>query len=139
MWSAKEEDKSSNYKELCNLVGMVTDKARAGRLQDCKFFLFTSFHRGNSKSRRLNSLVFDLHSLELESGLTIHVIHISRKRMITQGTDGCSRGSLMEEVMAGEDMLTFVLDLSCSAMEQFVTPWMGALMHFSPPPAASYS
>ncbi len=48
---------------------------------------------------------------------TIHVIHISGKRMIAQGTDGCSRGSLMEGVMAGEDMLTFV-DLARSAMER---------------------
>ncbi len=51
----------------------------------------------------------------MEFGITIHVIHISRKRMITQGTDKCSRGSLMEGVMAGEDMLTFV-DLSRSSM-----------------------
>ncbi len=35
LWSAKEEDKNSNYKELCNLVDMVADEARAGRLQDC--------------------------------------------------------------------------------------------------------
>ncbi len=36
---------------------------------------------------------------------------------IAQGMDGCSRGSLMEGVMAGEDMLMFV-DLSHSAMER---------------------
>ncbi len=48
--------------------------------------------------------------------MTIHVIHISGKRMIVQGTDGCSRGLLMEGVIAGEDMLTFV-DLSRSAVE----------------------
>ncbi len=47
--------------------------------------------------------------------MTIHVIHISGKRMIPQCTDGCLRGSLMEGVMAGEDMLTF---LSLSAMER---------------------
>ncbi len=40
--------------------------------------------------------------------MTIHIIHISGKRMIAQGTDGCSRGSLMEGVMARADMLTFV-------------------------------
>jgi hypothetical protein len=31
------------------------------------------------------------------------MIHISGKRMIAQGTDGCSRGVLMEGVMAGRD------------------------------------
>jgi hypothetical protein len=73
LWSAKEEDKSSNYKELCNLVETVAGEARAGRLRDCEFFLFTDnstaescFYRGNSKSKRLHSLVLDLRSLEME-------------------------------------------------------------------------
>ena len=124
LWSAREEDESSNYKELCNLVETVAGEARAGRLRDCEFFIFTDnstaescYYRGNSKSRRLHSLVLDLRALEMEFGMTIHVIHVSGKRMIAQGTDGCSRGSLMEGVMAGEDMLTFV-DLSRSALER---------------------
>ena len=37
--------------------------------------------------------------------------------MIAQGTDGCSRGSLMEGVMAGFDMLSFV-DLARTALER---------------------
>jgi len=49
--------------------------------------------------------------------LTIHIIHISDKRMIAQGTDGCSRGSLMEGMMAREDMLTFV-DLALPVTER---------------------
>ena len=63
---------------------------------------------GASKSKLLHSLVLSLWLLELEYGMTLHVIHISGKRMIAQGTDGCSHGSLMEGVMAGEDMLTLV-------------------------------
>ena len=50
-------------------------------------------------------------------GLLIHVIHVSGKRMIAQGMDGCLRGSLMEGVMAGEDMLTFV-DVTKTAVER---------------------
>jgi len=38
--------------------------------------------------------------------MVIHVIHVSGKRMIAQGTDGVSRGFLMEGVMAGDDMLS---------------------------------
>jgi hypothetical protein len=52
--------------------------------------------------------------------MTVHVIHVLGKRMIAQGTDGCSRGSLMEGVIAGVDMLTFV-DLA-----------RGAVKHHSP-------
>ena len=56
-----------------------------------------------------------LRTMEMTYGMTIHVIHISGKKMIAQGTDGCLRGSLMEGVMAGVDMLTFV-DLSRGAL-----------------------
>ena len=101
----------------------MVGEARVGRLCDCKFFLFTDnstvescYYQDNSKSKRLHSLILDLCALEMEFGMTIHVIHVSGKRMIAHSTDGCSRGSLMEGVMAGEDMLTFV-DLSRSAVE----------------------
>jgi hypothetical protein len=137
LWSAIEEEESSNYKELCNLVKTITVEATAGRLRNCEFFLFTDnstaegcFYTGTSKSKLLHSLVLSLRLLELEYGMTLHVIHISGKRMIAQGTDGCSRGSLMEGVMAGEDMLAFV-DLGRSAVERhppllaWVRTWTG--------------
>jgi hypothetical protein len=41
LWMAQEEQESSNYKELRNLVDTVSCKARTGWLWDCKFFLFT--------------------------------------------------------------------------------------------------
>ena len=137
LWTAEEEEESSNYKELKNLVDTVLEEARAGRLRDCEFFLFTDnstaegcFYRGNSKSRRLHALVLSLRTMEMTYGMTIHVIHISGKRMIAQGTDGCSRGSLMEGVMAGQDMLTYV-DLSRGSLERhpplldWVRSWAG--------------
>jgi hypothetical protein len=49
--------------------------------------------------------------------MTIHVIHMSGKKMIAQGMDGSSRGSLMEGVMTGCDMLVFV-DLAHTAIER---------------------
>jgi hypothetical protein len=64
LWTAVEEEESSNYKELKNLVDMVLEEAGAGRLRDCKFFLFTDnstaegcFYRGNSKSQHLHAPV----------------------------------------------------------------------------------
>jgi hypothetical protein len=68
--------------------------------------------------------------LEMTYGMTIHVIHILGKRMIVQGTDGYSHGSLMEGVMARGDMLTFV-DLAHGAVDQhppllkWVRSWTG--------------
>jgi hypothetical protein len=63
-------------------------------------------------------------------GMTLHVVHISGKRMIAQGTDGCSRGSFMEGIMAGQDMLSFI-DLARAAVErhppvlEWVRSWTG--------------
>jgi hypothetical protein len=113
-----------NFKELKNLVDTVKEEAEAGRLKNCKFFLFTDnstaescFYRGTLKSRQLHGLLLRLWSLEMTYGMTIQFIHVSGKRMITQDTDGCSRGSLMEGVMSGLDMLLFV-DLSCTAIDR---------------------
>jgi len=137
LWTAQEEEESSNYKELKNLVDTISEEAGAGRLRDCEFFLFTDnstaegcFYRGNSKSRHLHALVLSLRTMEMMYGMTIHVIHISGKRMIAEGTDGCSHGSLMEGVMAGADMLTFV-NLSQGGIKRhpplldWVRSWLG--------------
>ena len=59
--------------------------------------------------------------------------------MIAQGTDGCSRGSLVEGVMVGHDMLSFV-NLSRTAVERhppvldWIRSWTGrpGLMPLSP-------
>ena len=123
LWTTAEEEESSNYKELRNLVDTVKEEAEAGRLRNCEFFLSTDnstaescFYQGTLKSRHLHGLVLKLRGLQMAYGMTIHVIHVSGKRMITQGTDGCSRGLLMEGVMTGHNMLLFV-DLSHMAIE----------------------
>jgi hypothetical protein len=102
---------------------MVGEEAKAGWLQNCKFFLFTDnstanscFYCGSSKSWHLHALVLALQILKMTHGMTIHVIHVSRKRKIVQGTDGCSKGWLMEGVMTGHNMLSFV-DLGCRAIK----------------------
>jgi hypothetical protein len=41
LWLPEEEDKSSNYKELRNLVDTVSEGAMASRLKDCKLFALT--------------------------------------------------------------------------------------------------
>ncbi len=124
LWTADKEEESSNFKELKNLVDTIKEEAEASSLINCEFFLFTKnstvescFYRGTLKSRQLHGLVLRLRSLEMTYGMTIHVIHVRDKRMIAQGTDGCSRGSLMEGVMRGLDMLLF-MNLSHTAIDR---------------------
>jgi hypothetical protein len=70
VWSALDEDESSNYRELCNLVEDLESEAATGNLVDTKVFLFTdnstaesAFYKGSSSSKKLHSLVLRLHRL----------------------------------------------------------------------------
>ena len=132
VWGSDEESESSNYRELANLVLTVEEEAATGSLDLAEFFLFTdnstaesAFYKGSSSSKKLHELILRLRRLELRHGLILHVVHVSGKRMIAQGTDGCSRGVLLEGVMVGDDMLSFV-DLGRSAVERSpaLLPWI---------------
>mmetsp|Transcript_1680 Transcript_1680/g.2409 ORF Transcript_1680/g.2409 Transcript_1680/m.2409 type:complete len:87 (-) Transcript_1680:2191-2451(-) len=64
-------------------------------------------YKGNSTSEKLFNLVVLLRTLEMRTGCKILVSHVSGKRMIRQGTDGVSQGSLREGVTIGEAMEDF--------------------------------
>ena len=55
--------------------------------------------------------------LTTSAGLILHVVHISGKCMIAQGTDGLSRGDHTEGVMQGRGMGTYML-LHLSALQR---------------------
>ena len=65
----------------------------------------------------------------MDYGFTLHVVHVAGSRMIAQGTDGLSRGSSLEGVLQGDDMLSFV-NLAQTAIERhpflldFVCSWV---------------
>ena len=44
LWLAVEEEESSNYKELKNLVDTIEEEAKEGQFGDCELFIF-HFHR----------------------------------------------------------------------------------------------
>jgi hypothetical protein len=89
-----------------------------------------AYFKGTSSSPILFGLVLRLRKLELHSGWKIHVIHIAGTRMISQGTDGLSRGDMLTGVMGGADMLTFI-PLALTAIErqpelmEWVDSWWG--------------
>jgi hypothetical protein len=75
----------------------------------------------------------------MSGGLAIHVIHVSGKRMIAQGTDGLSRGSTTTGVMSGASFGSFV-PLHQSVVERqistdlmdWVTSWAGEVHWMTP-------
>ena len=118
------DDSSSNHRELKNLADMVFCMESDGDLKGTEVFIFTNnstaeraFFKGSSKSRLLHDLVLRLRKLEMTAGIKLHFIHVAGTRMITQGSDGLSRGNLSEGVMRGEEMTSFI-PLHLSALER---------------------
>eukprot|EP00978_Attheya_sp_CCMP212_P013320 scaffold33445_cov54-Attheya_sp.AAC.2 len=109
------ETNSSNWRELNNLVEALERIFKTHDLGRCEFFMFTdnstaeaAYWKGTSKSRKLFELVLRLKKLEVKYDIILHVIHVSGKRMIAQGTDGLSRGDHSQGVMQGLPMTAFI-------------------------------
>jgi hypothetical protein len=109
------ETNSSNWRELNNLVEALERTFSTHELGGCEFFMFTdnstaeaAYWKGTSKSRKLFDLVLRLKELEVKHDIILHVIHVSGKRMIAQGTDGLSRGDHSQGVMQGLPMTAFI-------------------------------
>jgi len=131
-WGSDEEQRSSNYRELRNLVDTLQEGLTQGDLQGTEVFLFTdngvaeaAFYKGNSDNRFLFQLILRLRQLEMSGQLCLHVIHVSGTRMVAQGTDGLSRLDYTSGVMAGYNMMTYI-PLHLSALERApqLLPWV---------------
>jgi len=126
------EEESSNWREFTNLVEHLEERGSKGLLDDLEAFMFTdnstadaAFWKGSSKSKKLLGLVLRLRQLEMRTGMTLHVAHVSGKRMIAQGTDGLSRGDHSKGVMAGKAITTFVpLHLGAFERSQELQSWV---------------
>jgi hypothetical protein len=138
VWKPDESDESSNWREFTNVVESLEEEAESKRLDNSTVYFFTdnttvesALYKGTSKSEKLLSLVIRVKLLETRRGIRILVSHVSGKRMIAEGGDGVSRGSLNEGVMAGEDMLSFI-PLHLSAIERsstllgWIRSWTGS-------------
>jgi hypothetical protein len=150
LWGHNLSHQSSNYRELRNMVDLVdlkmsdefpvledlvlsvTNLVTSSTLPVTELYLFTdnsvaegAFFRGTSSNPKLFSLVLRLCMLEMHHSLRLHVVHISGKRMIAQGTDGLSIGDLDAGVMRGDSMLAFVpLHLGALDRSPTVLDWV---------------
>ena len=128
------EDSSSNYRELRNLVESLEKSGLSGQLDGREVFLFTDNStaeavaaKGSSTSPLLYELVVRLFKLTTTFLCSVNVIHVSGERMIKQGTDGLSRGDLLEGVLKGQDMLSYVpLHLSALDREESLKNWVAS-------------
>jgi hypothetical protein len=132
LWGKDAEGSSSNYRELRNIVECLESESAAGHLSGHEVFLFTdnttaesAYYKGNSTSRLLFELILRLRTLEMSHQLLLHVVHVAGARMISQGTDGLSRGDFSSGVMGGQAMTHFVpLHLSAIARSPTLLDWV---------------
>jgi hypothetical protein len=69
--------------------------------------------------------VLRLRTVEMLGLVQLQVIHVAGTRMISQGTDGLSRGCLTEGIMTGSSMLNYIpLHLSADARQPSLLPWL---------------
>lgn len=115
-WTPMISKKSSNYREMGNLVTRVERLVSLGKLpKGTELFIFTdnfvteaAFFRGSAKTRALHGLIQRLRVLMMRGSLHVHVVWIAGTRMIAQGTDGLSRGDLTSGVLLGDSFLQHV-------------------------------
>lgn len=141
LWGRDINGKSSNYRELRNLVETIEDGVNDGTLDGAELFLFTdntvaesAFYKGNtSSSKILFDLIVRLRTIEMTGSIKLWVIHVSGKRMIQQGADGLSRGNMLEGVMAGVPMLNFVpLSQSAIFRSPDIESWLSSWCNLAP-------
>jgi hypothetical protein len=67
-----------------------------------------AFWKGTAKSKKLFPLILELKMIEMDFDLILHVVHVSGKRMIRQGSDGLSRADHSQGIMTGASMELFI-------------------------------
>ena len=115
-WDGNLTSQSSNFREGYNLVLRLEELLRSGRVKrGTELWIFTdnavsesAFNKGSSKSKLLHGLCARVRRAEMAYSLQVQVVWIAGMRMISQGTDGLSRGDLTSEVMAGDDFLSHI-------------------------------
>jgi hypothetical protein len=132
LWESDITDStSSNQREFLNIVLAIEALDAKGELNEgTEFWIFTDnyhaeacFYKGGgcAKTQAVLNLMLRLQKIQMKGNAFIHIVWVSGKRMIAQGTDGLSRGDLTNGVMRGMPMLEFV-PLHKSAIERQPQP-----------------
>ena len=134
IWGLEGKDTSSNYRELRNLIETLENNGEKGILKGKEIFVFTDnttaesiAQKGSSTSPLLFELIVRLYKLPMKYSCSVQIIHVAGTRMIKQGTDGLSRGDLLEGVLKGKTMLSFVpLHLGANDVDSNLKTWVNS-------------
>ena len=131
-WGSDMSDKSSNLRELKNLVETLEVMAKLGHLSGFEIFICTdnavseaAYFNGSSSSEELFNCIVRLRQLEMGHRCKIYIFHVSGKRMIKQGSDGLSRGNFTEGSMKGTSVLEYIpFNLTAIERSPGLKPWL---------------
>ena len=128
--------KSSNWREMRNLLEAVREENGRGRLTGCEVWLTTdnstaelSFCKGRSTSPELDEMVLELRLLAIRGNFVLRLLHIAGTRMIELGIDGLSRGELqLGALLEGNLPKTIPLHLDplerSESLRSFLSQWL---------------
>jgi len=132
LWGRDADAETSNFRELCNLVKTLEADVASGALVGSEVFLFTDnstaesiYYKGSSTSKTWFNLILRLRQIDMDGRIVLHVIHVAGSWMISQGTNGLSRGDFTTGVMTVTPMLSFIpLHLTAHDREPLLLPWI---------------
>ena len=116
------------------MVNGIREESEKGNLHHAVLFLCTdnstvegAVTKGNTPSPRLFELIMELKRCQMLHEFMVHVIHVSGTRMISQGTDGVSRGDI-KQVMTIDKPIRQLVPINISAMDLSATlrEWMSS-------------
>ena len=113
VWDVRVHHHSSNWKELRTLLLTLQRAYKMRKNLDGRVLWYLTDNQvtydicrtSTSSSPTLLSLLHDIRLLEMRLGCRLEVIHVPGKLMITQGTDGLSRGAVLQPLSAYNGVL----------------------------------
>jgi hypothetical protein len=114
------------------LVTSIENLISDGTLVGAEVYVFTdnftaeaAFYKGSTSSKTLFDLVLRLRTVKMLGLIQLQVTHVAGSRMISQGTDGLSRGCFPEGIMTSTSMLSYIpLHMSALLRQPSLLPWL---------------
>ena len=137
VWCEVHHSKSSNNRQLRNIVEVVKEEVEAGRMEGVETLFLTDdsvaeamYYQGNSSNKEIFELMVRLVYLDLRGCFRLNIIWVAGKRQITSVFYGFSRDFLTDGIDSYGSILYFAplneteFDSSTSLLP-WVQIWIG--------------
>ena len=132
VWCEEHHCKSSNNRDMRNMVELVQEELEASRMEGVELIFLTKkymaqavYYQVNSSDKQIFELMLLLVYLDLRGCFVLQIIWVSGTREIEAVTDGFLRGCLTDGIASSGSILDFVM-LNKTEFERSVLifPWV---------------